>query len=239
MDVWILMSWKTSLKQRAWTIENCPYCQGLEPTRVEERVWTFSVYFIPLIRENRGWIGRCDFCERPIKPDAPPTSVPLDDWSPKLGLAPLLRRLGYTGKVVVRNAPLDERWKSLLKAAHDATGLNSMDTTFGMTSGAVYGIVLGALIGYVLWQFGLFPASKDSFRFVFLGAIAGLVLGVISGAALQWLLGRVPLAARIIGTACANYKVDLNRLAELSQNYSWTVQQAVREVRDEQSLGNA
>jgi hypothetical protein len=236
MDIWILLSWKTSLHQRAWAFDACPHCQGLEPIRVEEKVWTFSVWFVPLIKDSRGYIGRCDVCQRPVCVGAPSRSVRLEEWSPQLGLVPLLKRLGYTGKIKLRNAPVDERLRSLLRAAEDATRLNGMDTTFGMTTGAIFGLPVGIGLGLLVAQLN---HAKDPFKFGFVGAIAGIVIGLAIGGFLQWFLRRPVLAAKIIGAPVANYKLNLDRLVELSRDCSSSVQQAVLDLRDERDLGGA
>ncbi len=233
MDIFVLVSWKTELHQRAWAVEDCPFCQGLEPARVEERVWTFSVYLVPLIRANKGWIARCNFCERPIKETAPAPSVPLEKWSPADGLAPLFRQLGYKGKVVLRRGTVDDRLRSMLRTAHDATSLNQMDVTFGMSTGAIFGAILGGLLGYLSFQLRLFPGATDGFKFAFLGVLVGLVVGLVIGSVTQWLLRRVSMATQIIAPACANNKINMNRLVELSSEFNGSVQQAVLDVRDE------
>jgi hypothetical protein len=227
--------WETVLKQRGWSVADCAHCQGLEAVRVEEKLFVLSIYLFPIFQDSKGWVGRCDFCGRPVEASTTSQSIGLDEWSPQQRLAPLLRKLGFTGKVRVRRAPVDERLKSFLAATQDATLIKNLNVLLGRGIGFLIGVVLAIPLALVLAYWVRISEDSVGFFVSFSCVVVG-VIGAIAGGIIHAMLKRVREAKYIIKRNCIDYDVDIQRLSELSLDYNHVVQRAVAEVHAERDM---
>jgi hypothetical protein len=232
MDIFVVFSWKTVGHHRAWSVAECRHCQGLEPVRVEERIFTFSLYWIPVVRESKGLVGRCDFCSRAVEVTTTSKSIHLDDWSPPQGLALLMRKLGFTGKVTVRRAPVDERLRSLLDVTQQTTSLWNAQVLSGILIGLCVGVAMGIAVGKLLYAANV-RLGTDQLGMVMISCFVCAWLGAMGGAIIQWMINRVTVAKKIVERAFQAYGIDLARLEELSLEYNHIVQRAVTAAREE------
>lgn len=231
MDITVLISWGNKLHHRGWDIGFCPFCRGLEVMRVEEIVWRFAVYGVPIVRESKGHLQRCELCARPAQPYFFPPAVGPNDWSPADGFTRLLRQRGHRGKVVRRKERLELRNRSLLTAACDAITMSNMSVMPGLLVGLILGLLLGCGLGVVLLETEILRLAKDAVGAAIIGALSGALVGATAGACGYWWLRRHAVARTFIRRACDFHQMDPDALAMISAEYSPHVHQAVIEVQ--------
>jgi hypothetical protein len=232
MDISILISWKTTYEQVAWSAGHCAFCQQLEAVRIENAVEVVSVWFIPVSRHVKGKAGRCDFCERPVNRVIAAQAIALDEWSPSNDLTRLFRRLAPQTGIQLPDKNADGRLHSLLAAARDASSINNLDITFGVTTGGLLGFVTCLLAGIYLFDHGVIRTEMDKMGFVAALVLPGIVVGAIIGAVVHALFKRGRVAFRKINAACRSYGIDTRKLDMLSHSYGRIVRRATRAARD-------
>ena len=118
-----------------------------------------------------GKTGRCDFCERPINTLITPKEIPLYEWSPATGLDVLVGQLVPSGDVRLPQKNSDARMHSLLGAAKDASSINNVDITFGITTGVLIGAIVSIPVGMYLFDNGIVRTRLDKMGLVLVGIV--------------------------------------------------------------------
>ncbi len=232
MDVSVLVSWKTTYRQVAWSVGDCLFCKQLEAVRIEDDIQVVSIWFIPIVQQVTGQSRRCDFCERPIDHHIGVKELPLPEWSPAKGLDALVGELIPSGELQLPDKNSDRRLHSLLGAAADASSINNVDITFGITTGILLGIAVCLPLGIYLFDSGSVKTQLDRLGFAFASILTGIGGGAVIGAIVHAIFKRGKVAFRKIHAACENYALDIDKLEELSQGYGGKIRRAVRAVRE-------
>jgi hypothetical protein len=236
MDISVLISFRKTLKQTGWSTCYCRHCQQIEAARCDDIVQTVAIWFVPVVRSVVGRTGRCDFCERIIDQWTSPNSVPVESWEPKQGLDSLIARTGAPAVTPIPAPDSTARLDSLFTSVAGACSMNSLDVTFGISTGAILGAIACSITGGILFQTGFRIGELDLFGSVFGSLLAGGVIGAIIGGGLQIIVSRNRVAQRMIQTAYDNYHLDLKRLKEIAQSHPSIVCRAVNRLRDSQQL---
>lgn len=231
MDVSFLVSWKTVPRQVAWTIGRCSHCQGFEAIRIEDSVLVVSVNFLPIVRSRTGkQTASCDFCERPVELPVAMNRIDADSWAPSEGMESLAAKLGMNWQALPTERRPEIRLGSLLSAAQEASTLDRLDISMGLTTGLLVGGIAGGLIGYYIVP----PRAwgMDDIGRVFAGIFAGLALGATIGASLLALIRRKSVPLHRLRRACRDYRLDPASLLPLAGDSPHRVRSAVRRIHE-------
>lgn len=231
MDISFLISWKTVPHPVAWTIGRCPYCHGLEAIRIEDSVIVVSVNFLPIIRSPTGkQTASCGFCERAVDLPVALNRIDIASWEPHDGIDALATKLGMNGRAMSMDRNHETRMRSLLSAVEEASTLDRLDISFGLTTGLLLGGVAGGVAGYYIVPPRLW--GMDDVGRVFAGIFAGLVLGAIIGASFLTILRRRSVPFSTLRKVCRDYQLDPASLLALAGDSPRRVQSALRRIRD-------
>jgi hypothetical protein len=234
MNVTILLMWATRFRPSAWSAARCPHCASFEAARIEDAIRVFSIWFIPITKDPIGKVARCDLCERFLEGLAAPGTIPLASWSPSDGLPILFDKLG----VDPRGAPAssqETRLNSLIQSTEEATSINKLDISFGLTTGLIVGIALGVVLGIAFYEWQILPV-RDQTRAAMLGTLLGAVIGAVCGAVISVGFKRKRVAMEKLRSASTKYRLDLSQLETLAQRYSPRVRSAAKALRDDPRL---
>jgi hypothetical protein len=202
------------------------------PIRIEEVVQRVSVYFIPVYNSIVGYQGKCDLCERVLVDGLLEHRVPFHEWKPSDGIPRLAEMMKLPPPPNARNS--DVIIHSLLSAEADRTTLNSLDISFGLTTGCILGAVIGAAVGYFILPNYL--RDLDMLGCIFMGILGGLVTGGILGASLAALVRRKSLPYEKFKTAIDHYALDSDMISRAADGFPMRIRNAARRARDTAAL---
>lgn len=232
MDVSVLVSWKTKFTPVSWTLDYCPFCDQNEAIRIEQATEVVAVWGIPVSKTDEGKFGRCDFCERQLNVPQEMKNVDLERWNPKDGLSTLAKILGVEESVEIPERNTENSVNSMLAAVKHETSINTIDLTFGISTGAI----LGGLIAFPLAALLYVPEFPDTdegkFNFVFSVGLIGIAVGAILGGVWHAILKRGKLAKAKIGGVLDRYPLDSELVLKLSEKFGGVVQKSVLELRN-------
>jgi hypothetical protein len=117
----------------------------------------------------------------------------------------------------------DQKLRSLLSATRESTSINSLDVTFGISTGAVVGAALSIPLSLYAFDNRLAPIGLDQFGFVFLCLMIALVFGAVSGGAISFLATSRRVAREKLSAACQKYPIEFARLNETTALYGHRV----------------
>jgi hypothetical protein len=227
MDVSVLVSWKSVPRPFAWTLGVCPYCQLAVPIRVDEVFQQVAIYFVPIISTSEGFQCHCSLCDRMIWAGLPEHRIPRAEWTPESGIVALGERL----KVPAPNQGIDEHGiHSLLTAITQSTLLNSLDISFGLTSGCILGALTGAVVGY--FKLPQFLPQMDQLGCVFAGILGGLLFGGLTGATSDAVRQRRSIPFQRIKAAILNFSIAPELIIRMADAYPLRIRSAALRARD-------
>ena len=227
MDVSVLVSWKSVARPFAWTLGDCPYCQLAVPIRVDEVFQQVAIYFIPIICTSEGFQCHCSLCDRMIAAGLPEHRIPVAEWAPESGFVVLADRL----KAPAPHQEIGEHViHSLLSAITQSTLLNSLDISFGLTSGCLLGASIGAVISYFLLP--PYLPQLDQLGCVFAGILGGLLVGGLAGAMIDAIRKRRSIPFQRIKAAILNFPIALELIIRMADAYPLRIRSAALRVRD-------
>ena len=232
MDVSVLISWKTVHRPHAWTIGMCPYCSAVNAIRVDEIADQIAIYFVPVISTANGHVCKCDLCQRPIANQLPDKRLALAEWDHSLGLIHLSQKLGLP--TPPQPADPESRIESLLSSVTESTKLDTLDISYGLTTGGILGVLIGAAIGYMVLPANL--RQLDALGCLFAGILGGLLIGGIFGASVAAVLRKRSVPFQLISAALKNYSLNSDRTVQLAEKYPRRVRSGAIRARDAVSL---
>ncbi|MGH7170622.1 MAG: hypothetical protein ACRELF_06370 [Gemmataceae bacterium] len=234
------LSEKRKQESLDWSWGYCKSCQQYGPIRIENFVDVLYLYFVVPLYEQKGQTARCDFCRRRVEIAEDALGSNRADWSPKESLPSLLTKLGLPIPVSLPRMCSDERLHSLLSAIDKSSSIARVELR---PLGLLGGLVVGALapVPLALWlhdnKLVQLQPPPDKLGLVVMLSFAGMLVGVLLGAPIEFVLRRNQSAVTRIKEACEDYQLDLYRLEELSHTYSNTVQKAVKMVCEDAPRG--
>jgi len=101
-----------------------------------------------------------------------------------------------------------------------------------LTTGLILGISLGALLGFVFFDWGIVRVG-DRTGTTILFTILGAVVGAVFGAIISVVFKRHRVAVEKLRSATEKYSFGLKELETLSHGYSARIRRAVRTLRDQ------
>jgi hypothetical protein len=230
----IHFSWHRDLQPLGWSIGYCSFCKQECAVRLQTINETFRLYGIPLSNKFKGISGRCDFCQRNVATIRDPYGVSFTNWRPSDGLTALFEKLRISPSAHIPESVTDERLQSFLKSVQKVS--SSVDLgVFGVVLGAFVGVLVAVPLGLLLHDNDIAKLSPDRHGVLLLSIIIGILAGATLGAAVQLVVGRKRKAIAMIESTCANYKLDVHRLEEISRSFKGRVRWAVKVVCEKHS----
>jgi len=222
MDVSILLSVKTTPRICGWTMQSCPSCASITAVAVDELVHTVSVNFIPIVRSVAGYQCRCDLCDRVLVEGRPENEVPANEWEPSRGLPRLAQVMGMPAPDDSPDS--DVVIQSLLSSVSERSSLNSLDISFGLTTGCILGALVGVAFGYFVLPDQFW--GMDLLGRVFLGMFSGLFIGGLLGGTIDALIRRRSLPFQKLKSAIEDYSLDADKILAAASEYPRRVRAA-------------
>lgn len=222
MDISVIISWKTTPRVYGWTMRSCPSCGGVTPVVVDELVQTVSVYLVPVYKFVAGHQCRCDLCDNILVEGRPEDYVPANEWERSRGLSRLAQ--------ILRRPPPDrlpddnQVIDSLLASVSERSRLDSLDISFGLTTGCILGALAGAAVGYLVVpdQFwGMDLLGRVSF-----GIFSGLAIGGLLGGTIDALIRRRSLPFEKLKSVIENYSLDAEKILAAAASHPRRVRAA-------------
>jgi hypothetical protein len=229
----ITITWETEYRPSGWSFGYCESCQQEGAVRLEDMVEVCYLWGLFRMDEKPldDTIARCDFCHRRVKSVRDYEGIDLDEWSGLEGVPALLAKLGVEAINALPKTTSDERLLSLLSSVQKASSLHKVDLSpIGVVVGAVAGLLAAIPAGIWLYEEQNVRIGRGETGTVMAMCMLGLVVGMILGATVETLLRRDSRPFSMIAETHAKYRLDLDRLEELSQSCSRRVRKAVKQV---------
>ncbi|HJT32384.1 MAG TPA: hypothetical protein VJ783_10105 [Pirellulales bacterium] len=151
-------------------------------------------------------------------------------WEPREGIEGLATRLEMNWHALPTERNPETRLRSLLSAVTEASSMDRLDISFGLTTGLLLGGVAGGLIGYYIVPPRLW--GMDDIGRVFAGIFAGLTIGAIVGASLLAIIRRRSVPFRRLRKVCRDYRLDPAVLLALAGDSPRRIRSVLRRIHD-------
>jgi len=225
------VSLKTEYRPFRWSFDYCVSCEQEGPSTIEHILEVVYLYGFRAGETRIGKIARCDFCRRHIENPRTYSGIELDEWLHAEGLSALLAKLDRECPVPLPETTTEARLHSLLSAVERASALQRQPLSpIGIVAGGVAGAVGAIPLGMWLYESHQVQPKIDELGFVMGMILAGVFVGMLLGAAVEYFLRRGPDACARIETAHTRYGIDLERLEQASQSYSRRIRNAVKKL---------
>jgi hypothetical protein len=227
---------KVIYKPIGWSMFRCPYCDGIEVMQVQEIFEVFKIMFVSTGRRSKGYIGRCDLCERLVT--TPMEMKVTEQWNRHDGFKKLVERIfpERVNSSSIRNEKA--RMVSLLESLKNMKIMTRMHgNNLSLLLGGLFGGAAGAFCGYVLYKLGVNIWDMDLGGFMVMTALVGFAAGAVIAGAAWNTIRRKKLAMSRIRKACKYYDIGIESLREASVLYPAYVRSAVDTVHLEMAYG--
>jgi hypothetical protein len=213
----LVYGYRRTMEPLGWTARMCNRCRRVQPFEAYEQMQSNHIYYIHGKAKSIARIVICDFCETSI--GLKPKSKEAKDmmvsgtWKRKDGLQALVDATNpQLGQIRIPEKPTREELFALLESVNERTNPYSIDTGgSGAFLAGVVGGAAGALLLLGLNAIG-FIMALDSLGFGMLGAVLGVLAGIVVGTVKEKFKRARDLAQEILVASMQRNSITLDTL---------------------------